>query len=590
MREMTGTPQSTLERFLPFMAWARTYDRATLRSDAAAGLTTAVMLIPQGMAYAMLAGLPPIMGLYAATAPLLVYALLGTSRQLAIGPVAMASLVMAAGLNELLLAGAVLEENLVAAAILVTVVAGGIQVLLGLFRLGGLVNLLSHPVVSGFTGAAALIIGASQLQHVTGFEIPRGLSAFGTLAYAATNIGDTHVVSMAIGVGGIAFIAILGKVAPKLPAALIAVIVATLASWLLDFEGLGVSVLGAVPSGLPVPSVPTMSWELVQPLLPLGLTIALIGFMESISGAKIYARQNGYEVDPKQELVSLGLANVAAGMVGGYTVGGALSRTAVNAQAGARTPMAGVVTAAAIGLTLALLTPLFHLLPRAILASIILVAVTGLIDIEEVRHLWRVKRDDLALLVVTFAATLFLTIELGILIGVGASLLWFVATSTRPEIATLGRLPGTTSYRSVEHFPEAEVFHRILILRMDAEFFFGNVAYLKDTLWKRLRQTEDPCALVLDASSMNALDSTAADTYGALIKELRARKVEVFISHVKGSVFKVMEETALIELLGEGHMFYEANDAVVAAMKHRAAVEDGLATDEEDFGPSDAVD
>jgi sulfate permease, SulP family len=550
------------------------------------------MLIPQGMAYAMLAGLPPIMGLYASTVPLLVYAALGTSRQLSVGPLAMASLMMAGGIHELVPEGD--PAQIVATAILLTLVAGASQILMGVFRLGGLVNLLSHPVVTGFTGAAAIIIGASQLTHVVGFSVPRGTGPFGTFVHIGTHLGTAHVLTVAVALLGIAVIVGVrrynARVGTRYPAALVAVVLGIVASFLMDFEGRGVAVLGQIPSGLPSPMVPSLSVPAVVAALPMGVAVGLIGFMESISAARIYARQNRYEIGAGQELIALGAANITAGVFGGYTVGGALSRTAVNAQAGAKTPLANVVTGVAIVLTLLFLTPLFYYLPTPILASIILVAVTGLFDFSEWAHLWRVKRDDLALLVVTFCATLFLSIELGIVIGVVASLLWLVFTTTRPVISTLGRIPNTRSYRCLDHFDEAETARRILILRMDAQFFFGNIRYLKDALYRRLEGIKEPVAVVLDASSINGLDSTAADALRELIPELRAQHVEVFVSHLKGAVLSTMRETGILDELGEGHVFYEVHDAVMAALRHREAVEAGIPEAEEDFGPSDMMD
>jgi sulfate permease, SulP family len=580
---------SLITRLFPVLGWLPKYDRSKAKSDVAAGLTTAVMLVPQGMAYALLAGLPPIMGLYAATIPLVVYALLGTSRQLAVGPIAMASLLVATGANELLPPEAA-EAAVVSLAILLSLVAGICQLVLAVTRLGGLVNLLSHPVVSGFTGAAAIIIGTSQLQHVFGFDVPGGKSVVNTLRYVIGNLDQTVVPQVIVASIAVGIIVAMKRFAPRAPAALVAVVLGIAAAFFLDLESMGVAVLGDIPSGVPIPQWPTFTRDQFEAALPMGLTIGLIGFMESISAAKTFARQNRYDIDPGQELVALGAANISAAMVGGYTVGGALSRTAVNASAGAKTPMANVVTAGAIGLTLAFLTPLFYYLPTPVLAAIILVAVYGLFDLQEWVHLWQVKRDDLALLIVTFAATLFFTIELGIVVGVVASLLWLVYTSTQPEIATLGRIDGTRSYRCVDHFPHAESYRRILILRMDAQFFFGNVAFLKDALYKRLDQTEQAVALVLDASSMNALDSTAADTYDELIRELRRQRIEVFISHVKGSVLEVMSKTGLVELLGPGHLYYEVDDAVQAALRHRDAVEAGVPVEDETFGQSDALD
>jgi sulfate permease, SulP family len=581
---------STLSRILPAIEWSKNYSSATLRSDTSAGLTTAVMLIPQGMAYALLADLPPIMGLYAATVPLLAYAVLGSSRQLAVGPMALASLLVAGGVNELLPPDQVTIENTAALAILLTVLAGAFQLVLAALRLGGLVNLLSHPVVSGFTGAAAILIGASQLQHLVGIDLPRGLGVLGTLDHIVRHIQEANGVSVGIGVAAILLIWGLKRFKPQAPAALFAVVLGIVASWAFDFGSLGVRILGEIPAGMPSPSVPTYTWEQVKTAAPLGLTIALVGFMESISAAKTYARANRYEISAGSELVGLGVANLTAALFGGYTVGGALSRTAVNASAGAKTPLANVVTAAAVVFTLAFLTPVFFFLPKPVLAAIILVAVAGLIDVAEAIHLWKVKRDDLAILVITFLATLFYTIELGILVGVGASLLWLVYTTTRPHTVILGRIPDTRSYRCITHHENAQTFRRIVIMRMDAQYFFGNVAYLKDTLLKNVDDTPDCVAVVLDASSINSLDSTAADTYEELVMEMRRSNVEMFISHVKETVLVVMRTTGLVDRLGEGHVFYEVEDAVDAAVRHRDAVEAGVPREEEDFGKSDFVD
>ncbi|MFT5683057.1 MAG: SulP family sulfate permease [Myxococcota bacterium] len=548
------------------------------------------MLIPQGMAYAMLAGIPPIMGLYAATVPLLIYAIMGTSGQLALGPMAMTSLLVAAGINELIPPEQLTEGAAIQLAIVLTLLAGVFQLLLALLRLGGMVNLLSHPVVSGFTGAAGIIIGVSQLQHLVGFTVPRGLGVIQTVGYILNRFTDIEPVTILVGVLAILLILGVKRINPRLPAALIAVVIGIATSWLFDLESMGVNVLGEIPSGLPSLVMPELDLGMLERAAPMGLTIALMGFMESISVAKTFARQYRYDIRPGQELTALGLSNIASGLFGGYIVGGALSRSAVNAQAGAKTPISNVFTAAAIGLTLAFLTPLFYYLPTPILAAIILVAVSGLIDVPEAIHLWKVKRDDLVLLVITFLATLFLTIELGILIGVGASLLWLVFTTTRPDIAVVGRLPGTRSYRDITHFKHAETFERILILRMDAQFFFGNVVFLKDTLFGHLDAMESPIALVIDASAMNGLDSTAADTLYELISELRRQEVEVFMSHVKGAVLEVMFQTEIVALLGDGHLFYEVEDAVQSAIRHREAAEQGIPLEEEDFGSSDVVD
>lgn len=588
---MTKEHRTIWENLFPPFVWLKMYQKETFRSDLTAGITTAVMLIPQGMAYALLAGLDPIIGLYASALPLVIYTLLGTSRQLSVGPIAMASLLMAAGIQQIALITPLSESDKLAYAIIITLLVGLIQLGMGVLRLGGVVNLLSHPVVTGFTAAAALVIGSSQLQHIVGFKIPGGLAPHDQLLYLMGHLSDIHMSTLMVGISSMFGLVMIKRLSPQAPSAIIVVLVGIVSSYALDFAALGVPVLGEIPSGLPSLQVPQqVNLQTIELLFPTSFAVALVAFMESISAAKVYARQNRYQISPTQELVSLGIANVGSAFTSGCVVGGALSRTAVNAQAGAKTPLANMVTATVIGLTLAFLTEPFAFLPKPILAAIIMVAVVSLIDIEEVKHLWQIKRDDLVICVLTFMATLFIGVSAGIVIGVLASLLWLVYTSTRPYVATLGRLPGTTSYRSIEHFPKAETFDRILITRMDAQFFFGNVSHLKDSISDQLANTEEAAALVIDASSMNALDSTAVDAFMEMIKSLRASGVEVMISHVKGSVLDVMSGAGLVELLGTGHLFYEVHDAVEAALKHREAVKLGVSVDEEEFGPSDFVD
>lgn len=597
---MSNPPPTLLARLSPYLppltlpplTWLKSYGAAELRGDLSAGATTAVMLIPQGMAYALLAGLPPIMGLYASTLPLALYALLGGSRQLSVGPVAMASLVMGAGLQTLQAQAHMDAPQVVGAAVLITLMAGLWQVALGLLRLGGVVNLLSHPVVTGFTAGAALVIASSQLKHITGVPIPSDLTPLSQVAFLLAHASSISLPTLAVGLAAVGVILAVKRANPRAPSSLTVVVLGIISSSLLDLHALGVPTLGAVPSGLPPVGLPSEAFALesLERVALIGLAVGLVSFMESISSAKLYARLNRYPLSPTQELVGLGVANMGSALVSGLVVGGALSRTAVNAQAGAKTPLANLITAALICLTLTALTAPFAYLPNPVLAAIILVAVASLIDLDEVRHLWRVKRDDLALCALTFCATLFLSVEQGVLIGVIGSLLWLVFTTTRPEVAVLGRLPGTLSYRSVAHFPRAETFERVLVVRMDAQFFFGNVAHLQERLQALLARNADVVALVIDASSMNALDSTAAEALGALINELRGQGVEVMMSHVKGPVLSVMERAGITEILGEGHLFYEVHDAVLAALRHRDAVTQGVDRAHELFGPSDFLD
>jgi SulP family sulfate permease len=559
---------SGVRRYLPFLGWMKGYDRKNLSGDLSAGLTTAVMLIPQGMAYAMLAGLPPIVGLYASLVPLALYSLLGTSRQLAVGPVAMVSLLVAQGVAPLAETG---TEAFVMYAVLLAGMVGVIQLLMGVFRLGFLVNFLSHPVVSGFTSAAALIIGFSQLKHLLGIDLARSKNIFTILENAFAALGDWHIATLVIAVASIALLLGLKKWKPVFPRALAVVVLGSLAVFLFGLHDAGVAIVREVPAGLPSPSLPSLDVSAMQQLLPIAVTISLVSFMESISVAKAFARKNRYEVDPSQELIALGAANIGGTFFGAYPVTGGFSRTAVNGQAGAKTPLAGLVTAAVIGLTLLFLTPLFYYLPKAVLAAIIMTAVFGLVDIAEVKHLWKVKRADLALLAITFVGTLGLGIEEGILIGVGASLAAFVFRTSRPHVAVLGRLPNTDEYRNVKNYPEVELTPGVLAVRFDAQFYFANVTFLKDTLRDlELAAAEPVTTVVLDASAMNQLDSSAEAALADLYDSYADRGIDLVVAGAKGPVREVLKRSGLWERLGDEGLALTVHEAVTRARREGA--------------------
>jgi SulP family sulfate permease len=379
-----------IKNFIPILDWLPNYKPKWLQGDMSAGLTVGVMLIPQGMAYAMIAGLPPIYGLYASTVPLLIYAIFGTSRQLAVGPVAMVSLLTAAGVGAMAEGG---SETYIALAIALALFVGLIQFLLGAFRLGFLVNFLSHPVISGFTSAAALIIGLSQLKHLLGVNLPGSHHVHEIIISAVEQFCSVNWYTFAIGATGIALIMLVKRYQPAIPGPLLAVVFGILAVWGLGLTEAGVKIVGEVPSGLPAFSVPQFGLETIQSLAPIALAIALVSFMESIAVAKaIQAKHRDYKVDANQELIGLGLANIGGAFFQSYTTTGGFSRTAVNDQAGAKTGLAAIISAVLIVLTLLFLTPLFYYLPNAILASVIMVAVFGLIDWKEAVHLWHSNR------------------------------------------------------------------------------------------------------------------------------------------------------------------------------------------------------
>jgi SulP family sulfate permease len=551
-------------RLFPVLEWSRSYRGQDLRSDLVAGITTAVMLIPQGMGYAMLAGLPPIVGLYASVVPLLTYAVLGTSRQLGVGPVAMDSLLVAVTVGAIAQVG---SDQYLALAVLLGLMVGVVQLLLGVLGLGFVVNFLSRPVISGFTSAAALIIGFSQLRHMLKLDLPRTHLVHKVIGEALADVPSWHWITLAIGVANVVLLLALKRFAPKVPRAMVAVVISTLAVFGLALTEGGVSVVGDVPAGLPSFALPAFELATVMQLLPASLTIALVAFIEAISVGKHFAREGRYEIQPGQELIALGAANVMGSLFGGYPITGGFSRTAVNAQAGARTPLAGVITAAVIALTLLFLTPLFYYMPKAVLAAIIMTAVFGLFDAKEPRRLWKVKRQDFYLLAFTFAMTLSVGIQYGILAGVGASLLMFVVQTTRPHFAVVGRVPGTEAYLNVERHPHAIQVPGVLVVRIDAQFYFGNVTFLKDTLRALEARCPEPLtALVLDASGINQLDSSAEDALEELERDYRERDIQLMFSHVKGPVRDVMYRTGLLDRLAQQRrIFLRTHDAVLAA-------------------------
>lgn len=555
----------------PAFRWLASYDpRQNLQGDVRAGITVAVMLIPQGLAYAMLAGLPPVVGLYSAVFPLLAYAAFGTSRQLAVGPVAMDSLLVAVGVAAI---APTSSAEYVAAATILAALVGGLQVAMGALRLGFLVNFLSQPVVNGFTSAAAVIIGSSQLPHLLGVRLETSARTHEVLSGLLTGLEQTHAWTAGLGLGSVAVLLLLKRYAPRVPAALLLVALATLLSFSLGLEHRGVTVVGGVPAGLPGPTLTLLDAERITALLPTAVTIALVGFLEAISVAKVFASKNGYEVSANRELVSLGLANLAAYLFRGYPVTGGFSRTAVNAEAGARSLMASVISAAVVALALWKLTPLFTHLPKAALAAIVLVAVGGLVDVRAPARLWRIKPTDAALVVVTFGLTLALGMQLGIAGGVLVSLGLFIYRTTRPHTAELGRLPGTEVYRNLKNFPEAQAVPGLLILRVDASFYFGNVAFFKDRLDALLRERpHEVCRVLLDASSINDLDSSAEQALREAVRRLRANGKDLYLANVKGPVREVMKRAGLWGELGEDHIFLDIHSAV----QRIGAVSNGL--------------
>ncbi|MEZ4700216.1 MAG: solute carrier family 26 protein [Rhodothermales bacterium] len=544
---------------MPALAWMPAYRREDLGGDLAAGVTVGVMLIPQGMAYALIAGLPPIYGLYAALVPLVVYALFGTSRQLAVGPVAMVSLLVAAGVSPLADGD---PARHVALALMLAFMVGAFQFTLGVARFGFLSDFLSHSVLTGFTGAAALIIGLSQLKHLLGVSLPKSSNIFFILGAAWQQAGAIHPATLAIGLSGIALVYTLKRLKPRWPAGLLAVLFSTVAVWALKLAPAGVRIVGEIPGGLPGFALPVFSAATFEALLPTALTITLIGFTESIAVAKVYAAKNRYQVDANQELVGLGLANLVGSLFMAYPTTGGFSRTAVNAQAGARTNLAALISAGVIGLTLLFLTPLFYYMPQAILAAIVMVAVFGLIDVKEARFLWRSDRRDFVLMAITFAATLWLGIEEGILVGVVSSLAMVLQQSSKPHVAVMGRIPNTDVFRNVLRHPNAIVHRGVLIFRMDASLYFLNAGYLRERVNALVAADQALHTLILDAYPVNKIDASGLHVLREVLESLRHRKVRLVMSGVKGPVMDKLKASGLAEEIGAENFFMELPEAV----------------------------
>lgn len=551
-----------LSRFVPIMGWGRNYQRGDLGPDLTAGLTVGAMLVPQGMAYAQLAGLPPEVGLYSVTLPLIVYAVFGTSRQLAVGPVAVVSLITATALAPIAEQGT--SEYLKAAALLALMV-GVIKLALGAIRMGWITNLLSHSVLVGYTAAAAIIIGTSQVKHVLGVKIPRTEDWPETVEELIRAGDGTRALTLGIGIASFVVLITLKRWRKTFPGALAVVLAGVGASVLFDLADRNVAVVGDIPGGLPSFGLPDFGDGLLGTLLPAALIITVVGYAESIAVAKTYARRNRYEVDSNQELVALGAANLAAGVFSGQPVTGGFSRTAVNASAGARTPLSSLVSAGLIVIVLLVATGLFTELPQAVLGAIVIAAVWSLVDTHEMRHIIAVKRSDTLTMGVAFLATLVLGVELGLGVAVVASVAVVVFRLMNPHSAEVGQLPNSETYRNLNRFPEALRRPDIGILRIDVSLNFANANFLKQRL--RRLETDHPeglRAIVVDGAGINDLDASAEATLSDLVTEYDERGVVVHLANMKGPVRDVLLRSGLWTRLGPHRIHPSVHAAVVA--------------------------
>jgi sulfate permease, SulP family len=562
-----------LKSLIPILEWLPNYKKEYLGGDLSAGLTVGIMLIPQGMAYAMIAGLPPVFGLYAALIPQVIYGILGTSRQLSVGPVAMDSLLVAAGLGALSLSGI---EEYIGMAIFLALFMGSIQFLLGIVRMGFLVNFLSKPVISGFTSAAALIIGLSQLKHLLGTQIERSNQIHTLLYNAFKTIDQTQWIALVLGLTAIVIIKSLKRIHKRIPGALIVTLLGIVVTYVFRLDQLGLSIVQDVPKGLPSFSLPSVEQSRIAELFPIAITLALIAFMEAISVAKAVEEKHKLnEVRPNQELIALGLSNVIGSLFQSYPTTGGFSRTAVNDQAGAASTLASFISAAIVGLTLLFLTPLFYYLPNTVLAAIIMVAVFGLIDIEYPKVLWKNRKDELALLLFTFIITLTVGIKEGILFGVLLSLLLLVYRSSKPHFAILARVKNSPYYRNIKRFPEeVEIDPEIVLFRFDGQLYFGNKDYFKSSLLQAIEERGASVSkLILNVEPINYIDSSAAFMLRQLVEDLASRNINVAVAGPIGPIRDILRRSGIVELLGKEAFYENTHSAYLSAKEDQVAEE-----------------
>ncbi|MBI1184517.1 sulfate permease [bacterium] len=553
-----------IHKYIPLVKDLSSYKKGWIQKDLSAGLTVGVMLVPQAMAYAYLAGMPPIYGLYAGLLPLVVYAIFGSSRHLSVGPVAVSALLVYAGVKNF---AEPLSNDFVSLAITTGFFIGLVQMSLSFLRLGLLVNFISHPVISGFTSAAAIIVGVSQLKDILGIDVPRAENPLEIAGHVFANIFNYNGYTLVMSVGALVLLIWLRKVNRKIPGALLVVVAATLISYLLGLEEKGVKVVGTVPEGLPEFTLPNMNLDLLTKLLPTILTVSAISIVESLGIAKYYeGKSKNYRVVNNQELFALGMANVAGALSSSMPSSGSFSRTAVNYNLKAKTGLSSIFSVVVVLLSLLFLTPLFKHLPLAVLASIILLAIKNLFDYKEAIRLWHVHRRDFTMLMVTFAGTLLLGIELGVLLGFCLSIVTVLYRSSQPNITRLGKIKNTNYYRSIDRYPDLVKYPDLMIIRFDDQLYYGNAYYFKDKMHEFIEQSAGLKLLVLDAGNIHDMDSTGLKALHDIIAETAERQAMFCLCNMTEHVEEIIEKSGLLNTkkYGKAPVFESIASAVEA--------------------------
>lgn len=547
--------------FAPLLQMVKDYDRSSLRQDLMAGITVCVLLVPQGMAYALLAGVPPIYGLYASIVPVIVYALTGSSRHLAVGPVALLSLILLSGLSSMAEPGSPEFINL---ALVVALIAGAIQFILGITRMGVLINFLSNPVFTGFITAAVVIILASQLVSIFGLPETARQDFISVMNHFFSSLDETQIFPFLMGAGSIVIYWGLRLINPRLPGALIVVVFSTLITYSFRLDLQGVAIVGTIPEGLPRLVIPVITWEVFFQLLPLALTISLISFVESLAIAKqIVSKKRDYRLSPNQELLALGLSKLFGAFFQAIPTDGSFSRSALNYESGGKTTLSGLVTAICIALVLLFLTPLFYYLPKAALSAIIVVAVSAILDWKEIRRLYRYHKIDFVTMMTTFLLTIFLGVQQGVLSGVILSVAFIIYRSSKPHVAILGQIPDTPDYRNILRFPQAQQWPEILIFRFDAQLYFANASYFQEKLMQSVEAKGPQLKhVILDASSISDIDFTGMQIIIDIVRDLQKRNITFTLAGCIGPVRDFILKTSLKEVIETGESFLNVHNAV----------------------------
>lgn len=558
-------------RYLPILEWSRQYNRTSLTNDMMAAVIVTIMLVPQSLAYALLAGLPPEAGIYASIVPIVLYAIFGSSRVLAVGPVAVVSLLTASAVGQVAETG---TAGYAIAALTLAALSGGFLVLLGLLRLGFLANFLSHPVIAGFITASGILIAMSQLKHILGVSAD-GHTLPEMVQSLAEHLDQSNLITLGIGVSAIVFLFwVRGNLKPLLnrmnlgplltdlltkAGPVFAVVATTLSVWGFDLAQDGVRIVGDVPQSLPPFTMPGFDLDLLQQLMVPAILISIIGFVESVSVAQTLAAKKRQHIDPNQELIGLGAANLGAAFTGGFPVTGGFSRSVVNFDAGAETPAAGVFTAIGLAIAAVALTPLVYYLPNATLAATIIVAVMSLVDFSILKKIWTYSRSDFIAVAATIILTLGFGVEVGVAAGVGISIILHLYKTSVPHVAEVGLVPGTQHFRNIHRY-DVETDPALLTLRVDESLYFVNARFLEDLVKHRVVDGGGVKNVILMFSAVNEVDFSALESLEAINERLKSLNVGFHLSEVKGPVMDRLSRSRLIDEMN-GKIFMSQYDA-----------------------------